>query len=71
MKCRICDHEFETTDSRQLECGRDCARILASVNRSGYTLEQKIEAARERYADAMRLEHPFQDFCFGRRIVFR
>jgi hypothetical protein len=73
--CRVCDAEFMTGDTRQYECSRGCMQIMAGVNLSAYTKEQKISAARRRYQKKMAFEFMWQRFVFkhppGREVIFR
>lgn len=74
-ECRVCDTQFSDSDPRKLECNRDCAQILASINRSDYTIEQKIAAARRKYQAIVSFEFSWQRFVLGvepgKEIIFR
>ena len=74
-QCRVCDSPFQSGDDRKFECTQECARILASINRSDYTLDQKIAAARRKWQRISAFEFAWQRFALGvkpgNEIIFR
>ena len=70
-KCRVCDWHFWTDDKRKKECSKSCAELISSNSNGGKTMRDVIDRARQKHKKRLAEENAYQDFTFGRRIIFR